>query len=151
MKFRIAYALTACLVLPMAVGCSSQQQLVRGQNPDMPMTQPGQPGMYRNVSMMNGATMMHSGGQCPTCPNDGGVYGGMVYADGYCPDPYCQCNGHGSCWSCLKKLHGHHHFYRYKEPRGLVYPPANSPAAVVQYPYYTHKGPSDYFLTTSPE
>ena len=31
-------------------------------------------------------------------------------------------------------------------PRNLVYPPDNTPAAVVQYPYYTCKGPDDYFM-----
>jgi hypothetical protein len=46
--------------------------------------------------------------------------------------------------------HGHHpthyHWFSYEQPRNLVYPPANTPAAVVQYPYYTLKGPDDFFL-----
>lgn len=34
---------------------------------------------------------------------------------------------------------------RYHAPRNLVYPQQNQPAAVVQYPYYTFKGPTDFF------
>ena len=36
--------------------------------------------------------------------------------------------------------------YRYHAPKDLVYPPANQPAGVVVYPYYTLKGPDDFFL-----
>jgi hypothetical protein len=159
-------------MLPLAVGCSSQQQLVRSQNPDMApvMASTAQPGMYQNVSVMHGGhggTMTYAGSHCPDCQSGGSgqmMYGdatcpdGYMYSDGYCPDPNgkCKkCKGNG-CLSCLRNLYGHHHFYRYKEPpyqhkgpQQLVYPPANSPAAVVQYPYYTHKGPSDFFLKTS--
>jgi hypothetical protein len=39
----------------------------------------------------------------------------------------------------------HHHWYTYHEPRNLLYPPDNAPAAVVVYPYYTVKGPDDFF------
>ena len=40
--------------------------------------------------------------------------------------------------------------YRYRAPKDLVYPPANQPAGVVVYPYYTLKGPDDFFLQTTP-
>jgi len=36
--------------------------------------------------------------------------------------------------------------YRYRAPKNLRYPPANQPAGVVVYPYYTLKGPDDFFL-----
>jgi hypothetical protein len=39
----------------------------------------------------------------------------------------------------------HHLWYKYNHPRNLVYPQDNTPAAVVQYPYYTCKGPDDFF------
>jgi hypothetical protein len=50
----------------------------------------------------------------------------------------------------------HHHWYTYHEPGrghdvlghcqgGLLYPPENAPGAVVVYPYYTLKGPDDFF------
>ena len=42
----------------------------------------------------------------------------------------------------------HHHTYFYDVPDDgeFVYPPADQPPAVVQYPYYTVRGPSDFFL-----
>ena len=47
----------------------------------------------------------------------------------------------------------HVHNYSYNEPRNLLYPPNSNPAVpgqqgpmpVVQYPYYTTKGPDDFF------
>ncbi len=38
------------------------------------------------------------------------------------------------------------YLYRYQAPKDLVYPAANQPAGVVVYPYYTLKGPDDFFL-----
>ena len=40
----------------------------------------------------------------------------------------------------------HHHTYDYRQPKDLLYPPQNQPAAAVVYPYYTLKGPSDFFM-----
>lgn len=40
----------------------------------------------------------------------------------------------------------HYHTYRYKQPNCPVYPAPNQPGGVVTYPYYTHKGPSDFFM-----
>jgi len=40
---------------------------------------------------------------------------------------------------------GHYHTFDYRAPKNLVYPPANMPGAVVQYPYYTLRGPTDFF------
>ena len=41
----------------------------------------------------------------------------------------------------------HDYKWSYKPPQGLVYPPRNQPAGVIQYPYYTVKGPTDFFYT----
>jgi hypothetical protein len=35
--------------------------------------------------------------------------------------------------------------FKYREPRDLVYPPPNAAPPVVQYPYYTCKGPDCFF------
>ncbi len=40
---------------------------------------------------------------------------------------------------------GHYHTFEYKTPENLSYPAANQPPAVVQYPYYTLRGPTDFF------
>jgi hypothetical protein len=41
--------------------------------------------------------------------------------------------------------------YEYRVPKNLSYPPGEVPAGVVQYPYYTIKGPSDFFMQHSME
>ncbi|MEX0702785.1 MAG: hypothetical protein WD069_11885 [Planctomycetales bacterium] len=40
----------------------------------------------------------------------------------------------------------HRIFYTYHRPTDLRYPPPQVPAAVVQYPYYTNRGPTDFFM-----
>jgi hypothetical protein len=103
-------------------------------------------------------------GSCPggNCPG-GNCYGGDCNG-GNCPSGDCygnDCNGscddncgHGR--HC--KGHGpwyptHKTYFSYRppqgdgcHPQGLVYPQQNTPAPVVQYPYYTVKGPDDFFL-----
>jgi hypothetical protein len=69
------------------------------------------------------------GGGCPACN------GGMSCPAGGCPHCGCGC--------------GHPHnkvSYQYNWPRNLVYPPPVLPAGMVQYPYYTLRGPTDFFM-----
>ena len=82
---------------------------------------------------------------CPSCPGGGcptgyGMYGGgMAYGGmGGCPTGMCGagCNG-----GCVRN----HHTYRVEQPKNLVYPQAGAVGGAVVYPYYTHKGPSDFF------
>jgi hypothetical protein len=40
----------------------------------------------------------------------------------------------------------HRNSYTYNAPRGMMYPPAPSQAGVYQYPYYTFRGPTDFFM-----
>ncbi len=86
-------------------------------------------------------------GQCPHgCPQ------------GHCPHGYCPQYG-GGFGGGLGHLNpfrnglaagiqtpNHYHWYQYDEPKNLVYPQANTPAAIVQYPYYTLKGPECFFM-----
>jgi hypothetical protein len=72
-----------------------------------------------------------NGAGCPACN------GGMNCPDGGCPHCGCGCD-HG--------CPDHYTTYSYKWPRNLVYPPPVLPAGMVQYPYYTLKGPSDFFM-----
>jgi hypothetical protein len=76
-----------------------------------------------------------------------GAYGAAGH--GGCPHGTCppgQC-GHG-CGSgghgCIGHPH-HYHAYSYERPGDLVYPGPNAVGGSVVYPYYTHKGPSDFF------
>ena len=40
----------------------------------------------------------------------------------------------------------HRNSYTYNTPKNLMYPDASSSAGIVQYPYYTFRGPTDYFM-----
>ncbi|HID22559.1 MAG TPA: hypothetical protein EYP14_09175 [Planctomycetaceae bacterium] len=109
---------------------------------------------------------VHNGGPagaCPTCRMGSQAGGALSWLDprarsGWlCPNGNCRfCRSGTLCRNGLGRLFGcdgcpklwyptHHHTYCYKRPQGLVYPPQNQPAAVVQYPYYTVKGPTDFF------
>lgn len=68
---------------------------------------------------------------CPACQ------GGTCYPDGGCP--HCGCG-------CGHKHPDHYQTYSYKWPKNLVYPPPVLPAGMVQYPYYTLRGPTDFFM-----
>ncbi len=70
---------------------------------------------------------MHGGDGCPYCQNGNA-----------CPPSGCKHCGHG----CPKNIAT----YQYKWPENQVYPPAVQPPAMVQYPYYTFRGPSDFFM-----
>lgn len=160
-------ALTACA----AVGCVQTPMAVRGQNPPGPAapalegpiigTAPGYGERplhkrshrdfklfagYHNPAYADGngfydATDLHNrqrvyevGGEghgCPACN------GGLDCPDGGCPHCGCGCD-HG--------CPDHYYTYHHKRPKNLVYPQPVLPAGMVQYPYYTLKGPSDFFM-----
>ncbi|MEX0718062.1 MAG: hypothetical protein WD066_15825 [Planctomycetaceae bacterium] len=40
----------------------------------------------------------------------------------------------------------HRTFHTYHHPTDLRYPSPHVPAAIVQYPYYTNRGPTDFFM-----
>ena len=84
---------------------------------------------------------------------------------GQCPPPgynvnckSAQCGGRGLCGDSLCGGSGagnklnlpfhpvHRNYVNYKVPNNLSYPQQNTPAATVQYPYYTLKGPTDFFM-----
>jgi hypothetical protein len=64
------------------------------------------------------------------------TYGG---AEGSCPPEYA---GKGPKHGGPK----HYTTYDYKWPNNLVYPQYGAPAGFVQYPYYTFRGPTDFFM-----
>lgn len=55
----------------------------------------------------------------------------------------CPPNGCPHCGTGCPK---HHMTYQYKWPQNLVYPPNVMPAGVVVWPYYTLRGPTDFFM-----
>jgi hypothetical protein len=88
----------------------------------------------------------------------------VVYDVGGPGDGCPACNAGQSCppggcphcgFGCLKRscLNKHPHgcpdnyaTYSYKWPQNLVYPQPVVPAGMVQYPYYTLRGPTDFFM-----
>ena len=71
-----------------------------------------------------------------------GHHGQNACPSGHCPSGHCpgQYGGNELNW------YPHHGFsYSYEVPNDLRYPQANAVGGAVVYPYYTHKGPSDFF------
>lgn len=67
---------------------------------------------------------------------------GDEYCDEDCFDEAgnCRhCQGHGCC-----------HCRGYRIPRHMVYPPQGELPGIVQYPYYTCKGPDCFFAEPNP-
>lgn len=63
------------------------------------------------------------------------------------PCPHCQSAhpGHAQGNCNLPFVPVHRNFHTYSVPDGLMYPPENLPPAMYQYPYYTLRGPTDFF------
>ena len=84
-------------------------------------------------------TTANSAAGCPACE----------YGRG-CPQGGCQhCGCRGGCNEGNSGPGGcpqHYQTYRYDWPQNTVAPPTEMPAAMVQYPYYTFRGPTDFFM-----
>ncbi len=91
------------------------------------------------------------GNSCPTgnCPPGGYGYQGNYGGGGYCPQgnyPHGGCpTGNCGYGNDLNHYPTHHFSQSYHVPNDLSYPAQNSVGGAVVYPYYTHKGPSDFF------
>jgi hypothetical protein len=75
--------------------------------------------------------------QAPNSHGAGAGHGQYGYGQGNC-DCYGQAGPHG----CPT----HYQTYSHKWPQNLVYPPPVVPAGAIQYPYYTLRGPTDFFM-----
>jgi len=78
----------------------------------------------------------------PTRPVVRGQSPDAGWGDEYC-DPWgrpCRVRG---------RVPSEKYRFQYQVPRGLTYPAANAPPAVIQYPYYTVKGPDCFFYNGS--
>jgi hypothetical protein len=120
-----------------SAGCSSNPGVVRAQAP-------GGPAPATGPAPANGPAYGTPQNPCPECGS----------TDGSC----LHC--------CLGNYEPHHRFWSHYTPPDagccclhspfpcstcgdhgpLVYPPNPTPGAIVQYPYYTCKGPDDFFF-----
>ncbi len=150
----------ACALLA-ACGCAQTGPVMRGQSPAaLQQASFGYHGSIKEAAHdhMYGTDTTHfnvgadgqvyqSGGYAPGncpggCPQPGACPGGNC-PGGYCPGAGCP-TGHCNSGEIVCQPH-HGYTFSYKAPNDLRYPPANVPGGAVVYPYYTHKGPSDFF------
>jgi hypothetical protein len=134
------WRLAACLLLPICTGCGANSALVRGQSPHQANLPPQVTQNHQQV--MHGATGhpigWHPGhGEAKYLNSLGGLTGSHAYLH-WMGCPHCHEGRYG-------QFPRSYHTFRYEQEQ-YSYPPANQPAAVVQYPYYTLKGPDDFFL-----
>lgn len=120
----------AALFVVGLTGCTSPLgALIRGQNPDV-----HQAGYNRSAGDVR-QNVVYAG------------YGG--YDQGQCQCDQCRaqrgCHLHG-LFGGKGRTRDHLH-YEFTPPQGIVYPQRNQPAGVINYPYYTVKGPTDFFYT----
>jgi hypothetical protein len=103
-------ALVAIVLVPFAVGCSQNSQIVRGQAPAESQAW---------ASAANGEEAECDDPNCPHCRKRS----------------WCErCRSHCCC-----------HCEPYCIPCDVSFPPAGDLPGIVQYPYYTNKGPDCFF------
>ncbi|MBL8818804.1 MAG: hypothetical protein JNL58_22435 [Planctomyces sp.] len=113
----------------LATGCASTTPTFRGQNPSPTFASWGGHETPTEMPMYHDGSPSGASQQCPTCP----------------PGHQGHCNGAGA--GCNLPFHPvHRNFHTYSYPQGLMYPPENAAPALVQYPYYTLRGPTDFFM-----
>lgn len=157
---RSKLAMSTVLLLAAATlnGCTAPGMTVRGQSP-VPESRPENHRYHQPVRAAvseiqdlyhenNNTTVSHYrvdtscdqfGHGCPPgygCPPG---HGCPPWPTSLCPD--CP-PGHGNH---LNHYPRHGYTYSYERPNDLTYPTPNSVGGAVVYPYYTHKGPSDFF------
>ncbi len=130
MHLRIMTVLLSGAIGISVTGCASTTPVMRGQSPQA-----------SQVSWNSGPVMEDG---CPMCQSSPGPGGQMMHAQNCdrCP-PSQHCNS-GNCNLPFHPVH--RNFHTYHEPQGLMYPPENAAPALVQYPYYTLRGPTDFFM-----
>jgi hypothetical protein len=135
MNAKFVWGIIAAASLPLAIGCTQGPRLVRGQNPAELSAPAGQP--IRTAGLFNnGGGAEHS---CPLC-------GTGQCGHGQQPNQHVLNHGNNQGGAGLGHHPTHYNWFSYEQPRNLVYPQANQPAATVQYPYYTVRGPTDFFM-----
>jgi len=123
MKHTSIKAAVASLVLVLMSGCASGTALTRGQSPEgyrnAPTGRAVQPVAYTETDQYYRNLQMDPAAQGYNCNPDG-------FGHQFCAPPQS-------------------HRFEYVVPQGLNYPDPNAQPGVVQYPYYTVKGPDCFF------
>jgi hypothetical protein len=143
MNKKLLFGLCLSLIGLASAGCTSAPGIVRAQAPPDQGVVYGTP---QNPCPECGST----DGTCTHCCL-GGLYEPhhRVWSHYTPPDAANCCIG--GCGCCC--LHSPFPCSTWGDRGPLVYPPNPTPGAIVQYPYYTCKGPDDFFFqgaSTSP-
>jgi len=175
MRFRGILGLAALLSVSFSVGCTMTNPTVRGQGPDTsgPIigSAPGY-GDFKRTPYAGRAGAhdfrVYSGFRDNNFGYEGGYYAGpngyqtglgRTYTAG--DNGGCQqCNNGQSCpqGGCQRCGRGcgyrngapqHYQTYQYNWPQSQVYPQHGVPSGIIQYPYYTLRGPTDFFMEKS--
>jgi hypothetical protein len=136
MNAKLFLGLTLGLIGLVAAGCGSAPGIIRGQSPAAP----------------GGVVASTPDHPCPECGStDGSCSGGCshsphhrVWSHYTPPDAANCCLPDGGCGCCC--LHSPFPCSTWGDRGPLVYPANPTPGAIVQYPYYTCKGPDDFFF-----
>jgi len=168
-RWGMAAGLAVCMT---AIGCANAGHTIRAQSPSSaqpaaPAEAPLGPFIGSAPGYAEHATSHHK--DFKTLPHfhdsnfgfEGGYYAGpegyytyprnyaYTYGDNAGGCPYCQngtaCPPDG-CPDCGHGCPHHHMTYQYKWPENLVYPAPVMPAGMIQWPYYTLRGPTDFFM-----
>ncbi|MCA9023700.1 MAG: hypothetical protein KDA86_00675 [Planctomycetaceae bacterium] len=138
----------ACMMssLLTACGCMAQQGVTRGQSPH-----------HQDVNVVpaghgNLATIQHPIHDAHAYSSSYHSTSGFPGYNGFAGCPTGACGHGGACshgaacgCGCGHSCPQHYHSYAYSRPHDLRYPSEGAPGGAVVYPYYTHKGPSDFF------
>ncbi len=139
------FARTTMILLSGAIGltltgCSATSPTMRAQSPNASFASYGSP-------MEGGWDSCDAGGMSCDCQSGACPPGAMCPPGaGACPTGSCRGGKcHGQCLN-LPFHPVHRNFHSYQVPRGLSYPQDDAPPASYQYPYYTTRGPTDFFM-----
>lgn len=130
-------------MLPFAVGCSQNSKIVRGQGPEygpVPAQAMNGDGDEGDCDFEEGDECDETGRPCRRerrCRAHGARGCHRCFGGNGCQG----CNGGCDECGCLFGHGGR----PYCVPNDLVYPPPGDMPGIVQYPYYTNKGPDCFF------
>ena len=130
MQYRAMAVLLSGAMGILVTGCASSTPMMRAQSPQ------------GNFQSWSDGPIMNDG--CPMCQSGMGHGQGQACPPGRpCPPQGGHCQGAGCNLPCHPV---HRNFHTYEAPQNLMYPPENAAPAQVQYPYYTFRGPTDFFM-----
>lgn len=140
-------------------GCSATSPVMRGQSPNAQLvswnsscgenggacdTRAGRRAARRGNSCDSGQCQS---GNCQSGMCNNGMCDSGMCQSGACPDGRCGLGGYGPDRCLNLPFHPvHRNFHTYDVPNGLTYPQQDTPPATYQYPYYTTRGPTDFFM-----